>query len=84
MALKPYKGVIVGEQRFYPDVKNDPAYGRNLGYLIVGRFNGHPQFGNSVGHTSLIVKKGRWKANDEGDKYCEVETLNSRYLWTKP
>lgn len=82
---KPYKGVICGVRKDIDiaNIKQEP-YGVNLGYVITGRWSGHPQFGNSLGCTSLIVKKGRWTKNDEGDSYCKIETLNSRYLWTKP
>lgn len=83
--MKPYKGVIVG-QRYHvdiPGIKTEP-YGPNLGFIIAGRWSGHPQFGNSIGQTSLVVKKGRWTKNDEGDSYCKIETLNSRYLWALP
>lgn len=77
--MKPHKGSIAGIRLDIPGLE-DHDYAKNLGYVIVGRFLGHPEFGHSTGHTSLITKKGRWKKNGT----CEVETLNSRYTWVKP
>ena len=78
---KPHKGTIVGTRLDY-DPEITKLYGNNLGYLIRGRFVDHPDFGGFVGHTSLIIKKGRWSKKDEhGMRKCEVETLNSRYTW---
>lgn len=78
--MKPHKGSILGSRL---DINMDPYkeinFPKNLGYIIVGRWYDHPQFGFSAGQTSLIVKKGRWKKNQ-----CEVETLNSRYTWCRP
>lgn len=74
--MKPFKGTIRGTRRTIPGVEY--LYSKNLGYIIVGYFQDHPQFGPSPGHTSLIVKKGRWK-----DDKCKVETLNSRYIWER-
>jgi hypothetical protein len=80
MDQKPYKGTIVGVRYDAMEFKN--LYGPSLGYIVRGRWVGHPDFGNSVGHTSLIVHKGRWSKKDEhGMRNCEVETLNSRYTW---
>lgn len=75
--MKSYKGTILGIKKSYPEYKN--AYGPSLGYIIVGYWKGHPEFGYTPGHTSLVVKKGRWKK----DGTCEIETLNSRYTWMK-
>lgn len=80
---KPYKGMIRGVRKDIDiaNIKQEP-YGVNLGYIITGRFQDHPDFGYSAGYTSLIVKKGRWKIVDDGKaRECEVETLNSRYTW---
>ncbi len=78
--MKPYKGTILGERKDYPEYKN--LYGPSLGYIIVGYWKGHPEFGFESGHTSLVVKKGRWSKKDEyGQRTCEIETLNSRYTW---
>lgn len=76
--IKPHKGTILGSKLKIPGLKDHPelGYDKNLGYIVRGYWQGHPQFGFSPGHTSLIVKKGRWK-----DGKCEIETLNSRYTW---
>lgn len=75
--MKPHKGIIMGRRFDVGDFED--LYGKNLGYIVHGRFNNHPQFGMSLGQTSLVVKKGRWKNNQ-----CEIETLNSRYTWIRP
>lgn len=75
--MKPHKGTIKGVRKDYPEYKN--IYGPSLGYIIIGYWQGHLQFGFSSGQTSLVVKKGRWKKDDT----CEIETLNSRYTWIK-
>lgn len=79
-ANKPHKGTIIGEKNFYP-AHEVSQYGPNLGYLIIGRWQGHHQFGFTSGHTSLVVKEELCLDHDEGPGYdvYEVETLNSRY-----
>lgn len=78
--MKPHKGSIKGNiYRFSKESLAAHGYGPNLGYIIKGYWQGHPQFGFSPGYTSLVVKKGRWKK----DGTCEIETLNSRYTWVK-
>jgi hypothetical protein len=47
-----------------------------LGYLIRGRFDGHPQFDGELGHTSYVV------AHDE--EASTIETRNSRYKLKDP
>lgn len=42
-----------------------------LGYLIIGTFVDHPEFGGDRGHTSYVVSHNM----DSG----EIETRNSRY-----
>lgn len=79
--MKPHKGTIHGVKTRIPGLKAymekyPGEYGPNLGYIVEGYWQGHPQFGYSPGQTSLVVKKGRWK-----DGKCEIETLNSRYTW---
>lgn len=73
---KHHKGTIIGFRKDFPLEKN--MYAKNLGYIVVGHWQGHPDFGYNSGWTSLIVKKGRWKNNR-----CEIETLNSRYTWIR-
>lgn len=75
--MKPHKGTIQGVRKDFPEYKN--VYGPSLGYIVVGYWKGHPDFGYSPGYTSLVVKKGRWNKNRE----CEIETLNSRYTWVE-
>jgi hypothetical protein len=85
--LKPHKGMIVGDiydviKAGYDPIKLKMEFGKNLGYIVRGHWVGHPQFGNTTGHTSLIVHKGRWSKKDEHSmRSCEIETLNSRYTW---
>jgi len=77
--MKPFKGMIAGKKIV---VGHFPEHGKSLGYVINGRWINHPQFGMSIGHTSLVVKKGRWsKRNEYGQRTCDIETLNSRYIW---
>jgi hypothetical protein len=78
---KPHKGTILGVREDFPEFKN--AHGPSLGYIVVGYWQGHPDFGFSFGNTSLVVKKGRWKIVSKMPliKACEIETLNSRYTW---
>jgi len=75
---KSYRGIIEGQKKSF-DPEMLKQYPKNLGYIIIGYFIGHPEFHHEVGHTSLVVKKGRWKNGE-----CQVETLNSRYTWRKP
>lgn len=78
--MKPHKGSIKGvHHRIAKNILAEHNYGPNLGYLVTGYWQGHPEFGFGPGHTSLVVKKGRWKK----DGTCEIETLNSRYTWIK-
>lgn len=65
---KPHKGTIDHWHK-----EEWPTIG-GLGYVIVGRSAGHPQFDGRVIHTSYVVAKA-------GD---EIETRNSRYTLGKP
>jgi hypothetical protein len=81
--MKPHKGAIIGRR---VDVEipagHENFFPQNLGYIVVGAWRDHPQFGRSLGQTSLIVKKGRWSKYDEfGYRTCKIETLNSQYIW---
>jgi hypothetical protein len=79
--MKPHKGSIVGKKlEFSPQLLAAHNYHKSLSYIVVGQWEGHPQFGHSHGQTSLVMKKGRWKTID-GVKQCEIETLNSCYTW---
>jgi len=80
---KSHKGTIQGE-RIDISRKITKGFPANLGFIIGGYFVDHPEFKRMRGHTSLIVKKGRWKTDDCENCECEVETLNSRYTWRKP
>lgn len=75
---KPYKGTIMGSRKDVDLSRYDETFPKNLGYVVTGYWQGHPDFGYSSGWTSLIVKKSRWKNNQ-----CEIETLNSRYTWIR-
>lgn len=65
---KPHKGKLI-------NAKTVNIVG---GYVYVGTFVDHPQFGGKYGHTSLVVKDDCEKMRHNGDSY-EIETLNSRY-----
>lgn len=66
---KPFKGRLENwyMSARYPDQKD------NLGFVILGEFNGHPLFHSHFGHTSAVVK-----VNDDKLPWT-VETLNSVY-----
>lgn len=69
VAEKPHMGKMV-------DAMKRPinsAYG--LGYMVIGRFEGHPDFDGYVGHTSYVVAETA--VNEDGS--VEIETRNSRY-----
>lgn len=74
--MKPHKGTILGSK--HEVLADEKTYGPNLGYVIIGTFIDHPNFKGQRGHTSLIVKCGRKKK----DGTHNVETLNSRYVWS--
>jgi hypothetical protein len=74
-SAKPYKGVI---RNWAVEVISEDRlgllrtlYGENLGFVIVGTADDHPQFGQERIRTSVVVKYNK--------KTGELETLNSRY-----
>lgn len=58
---KPHKGSL----------KDWFKYEVGDGYIICGRFIGHPQFNGEHGHTSLVLS--------HNEETGEIETRNSRY-----
>jgi len=67
---KPHKGKIT-------NWTTQPVQDCGLGYLIVGEFVNHPDFGNAPnGHTSWVEKHDR--------ETGEIETRNSRYTLVGP
>lgn len=80
--MKPFKGTIKGVAR-HMDHLDLSRYPPNLGYIISGYWQGHPDFGWESGWTSLVVScEGPFAGDEDGDwSYYEIETLNSRYRW---
>lgn len=68
--MKPFKGLIHEWYKNFFNKEAFPGMNNTLGYNIIGKPEGHPQFSGWI-ITSAVVK------HDE--KTGEIETLNSRY-----
>lgn len=68
--MKPYKGEISNWYKNHFNKYAFPSLGENLGYTIVGKPHGHPEFITWI-YTSAVVKHNQ--------ETGEIETLNSRY-----
>lgn len=67
---KPHKGKIEGWYKY--EINPRPVKGqKHLGYLIMGTFQDHPDFGKLYTNTSAVVKHDTVTG--------EIETVNSRY-----